>query len=288
MSPRIVLYQEETMKAIRSQAEITSDQRFEFGKNWQRFLTVLDDERIMEAERSLKDMLGIERLTGKTFIDVGCGSGLFSLAAVRLGAAQVRSLDYDPLSVACAQELKCRYFPDDVKWIVERGDVLDREYIHSLGQWDIVYSWGVLHHTGAMWEALANVSRLVKAQGLLFLSIYNDQGLKSRIWRSVKSLYNRSFLAKLTISGLFISYAALRGGIEDMLRRKNPITRYREYKKHRGMSVVHDWFDWLGGYPYEAASPKAVCDFYRSDGFSLERLKTTTSLGCNEFVFKKM
>src|SRR5215203_6429280 len=92
--------------------DIAAGQRFEFGKNWQRFLSVLDDERIVEAERSLTEMLGGKTLTGKTFLDVGCGSGLFSLAAMRLGAERVHSFDYDPRSVACTQELKRRYFPN--------------------------------------------------------------------------------------------------------------------------------------------------------------------------------
>jgi len=148
----------------------TSDARFQFGKNWQRFLSILDEERISEAERSLKEMLEIDNLHGKTFVDIGSGSGLFSLAARRLGA-KVHSFDYDPVSVACTKELKRRYFNDDSKWSIEQGDVLDKAYIESLGQFDIVYAWGVLHHTGAMWQALENIIPLVGKGGRLFISI---------------------------------------------------------------------------------------------------------------------
>lgn len=270
------------------QQEVVAGQRFEFGKNWQDFLAVLDDERISEAERSLKTMLGVETLAGKTFLDVGNGSGLFSLAALRLGAQRVHSFDYDPQSVFCAQELKRRYFPHDERWTIERGSALDAAYLGSLGQWDIVYSWGVLHHTGAMWTALENVVPLVRTGGTLFISIYNDQGKISRLWTVVKIFYNRGALWRRTVTAVFIPYFIFRGLVADMLHRTNPLRAYRQYKKSRGMSRVHDWFDWLGGYPFEVAKPEEIFAFYQERGFALRRLKTCAGgLGCNEFVLQK-
>lgn len=269
--------------------EVRSGQRFEFGKNWQRFLSVLDDERIAEAERSLREMLGVETLKGQSFLDAGSGSGLFSLAAMRLGANPVHSFDYDPQSVACTQELKRRYFPDATAWTIEQGDVLDTQYLQGLGTWDIVYSWGVLHHTGDMWRALKNVAALVKPGGRLFISIYNDQGGQSRRWRTVKRIYNASTIGRWAVLSTFVPYFAARGAAVDVLRRKNPIRGFQDYKKSRGMSRVHDWLDWLGGYPFEVAKPEAVFAHYRELGFALERLKTCAGgLGCNEYVLRKL
>jgi SAM-dependent methyltransferase len=267
----------------------TEGMRFPFGRNWASFLGVLTEARIEEAERSLRKMLGSERIAGAAFLDAGSGSGLFSLAAMRLGARQVHSFDFDPESVECARELRRRYFPDAQNWTVEQGSVLDPDYMNRLGQWDIVYSWGVLHHTGRMWEGLAWVTSRVRQRGHLFISIYNDQGPTSTAWRLVKRLYNTGPVGSVGVLSVFVPYFVLRGFAVDLIRRRSPIARYREYRTSRGMSLIHDWKDWLGGYPFEVARPEEVFEFCRRRGFSLEKLTTCGGrLGCNEFVFHRL
>jgi len=270
--------------------EVASGERFEFGQNWARFLLTLNDDKIEEAIKSLKINLEAESLAGRSFLDIGSGSGLFSLAARRLGA-RVHSVDYDPHSVACTAELKQRYFPDDASWIVETGSALDREYLCSLGQFDVVYSWGVLHHTGDMWTALANAALPVATGGKLFIAIYNDQGTASRRWIKVKKLYNRlpngtKFLV------VWPSFWVLnwRSMVKDFFRGE-PFKTIRDYdkrKNERGMSFWHNLVDWVGGYPFEVATPGQIFDFFRERGFLLTKLRTCGgSLGCNEFVFEK-
>src|SRR6476620_5141731 len=132
--------------------EILSGQRFEFGEHWSSFLRLVDEERVHAAEVSLAEMLGRDDLSGQRFLDIGCGSGLFSLAARRLGA-RVHSFDYDRQSVACTVHLRERFFAHDAGWTVQQGSALDADYLASLGQFEVVYSWGVLHHTGNMQRA---------------------------------------------------------------------------------------------------------------------------------------
>jgi 2-polyprenyl-6-hydroxyphenyl methylase/3-demethylubiquinone-9 3-methyltransferase len=264
----------------------TVEVRFPFGRNWQRFLEVVGEEHIAAARGSLERMTG--PLAGLTFLDIGSGSGLSSLSAVRLGASRVHSFDFDPHSVACTAEMKRRFAPQATHWTVEQGSALDTGYLRTLGQWDVVYSWGVLHHSGQMWRALENVVELTKPGGTLYVTIYNDQGGVSRRWGAVKRIYNSGAIGKVLMSACFIPFFVARGLAQDLAHGLNPFARYRNYKRDRGMSLVYDWFDWLGGYPFEVARPEEIFNFYRDRGFELRQLITKgAGSGCNEFVFAR-
>ena len=202
--------------------------------------------------------------------------------------ASIYPFDYDPQSVGCTKTLKDRYFAGDEKWTVTHGDVLNADFLKSLGCFDMVYSWGVLHHTGSMWQALENVASLVGAHGKLFISIYNDQGAASHRWRALKKCYNNSSkpVRLLMILGVGAYWESLSAAFRLVqLRNPLPFKKWREKRRQR-VSVWYDLVDWVGGYPFEVAKPEEVLHFYRKKGFCLLRLKTCGGgIGCNEYVF---
>ena len=274
---------------LQHKSEVQKGERFEFGKNWSAFLSVLDDKRIAKAEQSLRDMLEVDSLEGKTFIDIGSGSGLFSLAARRLGA-KVTSFDFDTNSVACTTELRRRYFENDPDWRIEQGSVLDEEYVRSLGKFDVVYSWGVLHHTGKMWDALNNASLCVGPGGKLFIAIYNDTGSQAERWRWIKSTYCKLPKILKTPFAAFVSVPSeTRLFLGFLLKGKllGYFSHWSNYRNYRGMNRWHDIVDWVGGYPYEVAGPSALFEFYKTRGFRVVAMKCdNVGLGCNEMVFQ--
>lgn len=272
-------------------AEIARGERFQFGQNWSQFLTAIDEERIKEAEKSLRDMLEVDSLAGKRFLDIGSGSGLFSLAARRLGA-QVHSFDFDPKSVFCTRELKKTYFQNDESWKIEEASVLDEKFMKSLGQFDVVYSWGVLHHTGQMWSAIENAQARVAPGGKFFIALYNDTGSQSARWYWIKKTYNglpgvlrTPFAVLVTIPG---ELKLLCSSVLTLNPRRYTDS-WTNYSRNRGMTKWRDIVDWVGGYPYEVSKPDDVFDFCRARGFRLTKLKCgNVGLGCNEFVFEKI
>jgi 2-polyprenyl-6-hydroxyphenyl methylase/3-demethylubiquinone-9 3-methyltransferase len=269
-------------------AEVRAGERFEFGENWRRFLGVLDESRVRAAEDSLSRMLRERQLAGRRFLDIGCGSGLFSLAARRLGAT-VHSFDFDPASVACALALRQRYGFEDAAWTIERGSVLDADYLRSLGRFDVVYSWGVLHHTGHMWEAMENACAAVAPRGQLFIAIYNDLGSRTARWRAIKRAYNKlPRLLRPPFAAMVIAPNELKAAAHATLSgRPGSYLRSWTTANDRGMSRWRDIVDWVGGYPYEVAHPEEIFEFCQARGFRLTALKCGgVGLGCNEFVFE--
>jgi len=265
---------------------------FAFGKNWQEFLKGFDEDRLRVAEQSLLDFMKLESLEGKSFIDIGCGSGLFSYAAFRLGAQRVVSFDLDPLCVQCCTVLR-EHADSPSNWDIRQGSILDDAFVSSMGSFDIVYSWGVLHHTGRMWDAIAQCARLVRPGGYFYIALYNKilrrddkPAWVHTFWTAVKKLHN----AHPMIGAYVLELPALAAylGIV-MLRGENPVTHVRNYKSHRGMSWRTDATDWLGGYPYEYATVEEVFTFVRSrhPDFNLTNIKITSGRGLNWFLFER-
>jgi 2-polyprenyl-3-methyl-5-hydroxy-6-metoxy-1,4-benzoquinol methylase len=260
---------------------------FEFGRNWQRFLELFSEQRVQTAVDSIRDFTGLPDLNGKSFVDVGCGSGLFSLAAHRLGAGRLVSFDVDEFSVRCCRHLH-EQAGEPPSWTVRPGSILDEQLVAELGTFDVVYSWGVLHHTGRMWDAIRHAGGLVNRGGHFYITIYNyRRGPRgSRTWLRIKRQYNRmppagrTLMEYVYIANYFLS---------KLLRFKNPMTRIRDYQEKRGMNWRTDVTDWVGGYPYEFATVQEIFDFVRKTypEFLLEGLKSTRGLGTNWFLFRR-
>ncbi len=263
------------------------EKKFEFGQNWRQFLSTVTPQRVQIAKDSILSFFNLPNLEGKTFIDVGCGSGLFSRCAYELGASRVVSLDIDDDSVACCQSLH-EQAGSPSRWDVLKLSVLDREALLNLGKFDIVYSFGVLHHTGHMWEAIQSASQLVAPGGYFYLTIYNKKkGYRgSRYWERWKRFYVSS---PKPIQKLLQYWNILYFAQSKLVRGKNIRRILREYEQKRGMSWKHDMIDWIGGYPYEYATLGELYDFIRKTQptFHLVNMKPTQDLGTNWVLFRE-
>jgi 2-polyprenyl-3-methyl-5-hydroxy-6-metoxy-1,4-benzoquinol methylase len=248
---------------------------FTFGENWEAFAAGLSEDAVRRAEESLVALLGRDAISGRDVLDVGCGSGLFAASAARLGGRRVVALDIDPKCVLTSRAVAEKLGVSG-KVTVAQASALEGEALHRLGEFDLVYAWGSLHHTGAMWQAIGNVLETVAPRGTLALAIYN-KSITSRAWRGVKRAYNAS--PRLLRYPMLAGYLAV----------KAPYCLLRGWKlwdRERGMNILVDAVDWLGGYPYEYATPREVVEFVEKAGFSTLRVIPTRGLsGCNEFVF---
>jgi len=264
------------------------DHRFRFGANWLDFSRTVGADQLSESAKSLRRLLGRDDLAGQSFVDIGSGSGLFSLAARSLGA-RVHSFDFDEESVLCTTRLRERYFADDNGWKVEHGSILDREYVRNLGTFDVVYAWGVLHHTGAMRDALHGAAQLVAPGGVLAFALYH-RTLMCPFWWWEKRWYSgASADAQRRARALYVA----------LLRTAFFVTG-RDFRSHvatyhsvRGMDFMHDVHDWMGGYPYESISAPEVDALMRPLGFTCVRATGTPlrtgifGSGCDEYLYRR-
>ncbi len=264
------------------------DDAYSFGKNWKRYIADhMNPERVRIARDSVREFVGDE-VRGKVFLDIGSGSGLFSLAAHELGAGRVISMDVDADSVAATRELRERAGAPD-NWDVLEGSILDPEVVSELPEADIVYSWGVLHHTGDMDLAIRNAATLVKPGGLFAIAIYNrvtGRFLDSRRWWKIKKRYNHSpWIVKKAME----VWIRLLWVAQQLKKRRSPFTAAREYKE-RGMAATTDLLDWVGGFPYEYATVEEIVDFCARE-CGMEAVKTVQlpprDIGLNRFLFRR-
>lgn len=254
--------------------------RFSFGRNWADYSReALDDEARQRAREHLRAWLARLDPPPRSLLDVGCGSGLFLVAAADLGLERIVGFDYDPKCVEVARENCARLLGDDHPVEVRPGDALDAAFLESLGTFDLVYAWGSLHHTGDMWSALRRVARCVAPGGALMVALYNHTW-SSPLWTGIKWLYNQ--LPGPLRPALVAALTGPAAIAKALYTRQNP------FRQRRGMSFWHNMVDWVGGYPYEYARPQAVIRFFREHGFELLHLEPApTPIACNEFLFRR-
>ena len=258
--------------------------RYDFGRNWKEFARELTPEAIKQAERGVAKL--VDDLRGKSFLDIGSGSGLHSLAAINLGATRVVAFDYDPDSVETTRSVLMR-FADGANWQVSCNDILAFDD-QPLEQFDIVYSWGVLHHTGDMWRAIANAMQFVAPNGLCAIALYRQTPFCGA-WHAEKKLYAGCRAVRPLIRYPF-AVALL---FVHLLKGGNPVRYVRTYITRRGMAFMKDIDDWLGGYPYQSVDPAALVEYFESCGFMLDRAFSTErhiglfGAGCAEWTFRR-
>jgi len=265
---------------------------FAFGQNWSDYAEKIQDDQIIEAKNALQRLLGNEALVGKRFLDIGCGSGVHSLAALQLGAAEVVAVDLDPESVNTTERVLRRSAPAGASYRVIQRSVFNLN-IADLGSFDVTYSWGVLHHTGKLYEALARAAAMTAPSGLFVFALYRKTWL-CRFWTIEKRWYaaasaKRQEYARRTYIRLFRIGLVLTG--------RRFATYKEEYRSNRGMDFCHDVHDWMGGYPYESISSREVDDLMTSTGFHARRLFLSGmrkifgrnvglfGSGCDEYVY---
>lgn len=252
---------------------------FDFGLNWEQFSERrLEPESLLIAIRSLQTLLERDNLHGLSVLDIGCGSGLFAIAAHELGAAKVVGIDIDPRCIVVSEQ-NLKRLSTNASVAFRRASVLDQRDLALLGMFDLVYAWGSLHHTGAMWEAIGNAAKQISPQGTLVLAIYNKH-TTSPLWKRIKWLYNH--VPNLCQRIMTIFFAGLIYVAKFLATGRNPL------RKERGMDFWHDVIDWVGGYPYEYATSSEVESFMKARGFALRRhVPAQVPTGCNEFVFER-
>ena len=275
-----------------------SEGKFSFGINWTDFAKNKVDENIVSTHVNdalghllrMPGFLSAKPLEGKRVIDIGCGSGLSSLSFYENGCRDITSFDVNEDSIKATNIIKERFCNDEsnLKWSIKEGSILDENLVSDLRsqeKYDLVYSWGVLHHTGDMRKAIDNTLSLCQSGSILWMALYIkvDQPDGEEIYQNdlkLKIKFNEA--SEETKKEMIVSRLKKVFG-------NNPATWTRPYD-NRGMTPINDVTDWLGGYPYEVARAKDIKRLLEANGFSeIEVLNENRASGTNViYIYQKI
>lgn len=257
-----------------------AETHFDFGKNWKDYSEeALADSSLQASTESLKALFQKDSFSEMSFLDVGCGSGVFSIAAKKLGAPKVVGFDISRNSIEAARNNSLRFLESSQEISFIQGSILDPDFVTKLGTFDAVYAWGSLHHTGDLWRAVKATAHTVKPGGELVLAIYRTHWT-SPFWLSIKKIYNWAprIIQRLMVACFYVL----------ILIAKTICTGKNPYRMGRGMSFYHDVVDWIGGYPYQYATKDEVVSYLREQGFKLTHfIVADLPTGNHQYLFKK-
>lgn len=250
------------------------------------FSGLIDHETIRLAEERMASFLGTRDFSARTFLDIGCGSGLHSLVALRFGTKEVTAIDVDPDSVSTTRALL------EESWQVPNYSVRELSVFDldkaDIGEFDIVYSWGVLHHTGDMSRAIVTSAKHVRPEGLFAVALYGKTRYCT-LWKHIKRWYvNASAPSQARAERIYVRLF----GWYLLLRGKSLSAHIANYNRKRGMDFYHDVRDWIGGYPYESITPAELTRLLTPLGFELvkqnvHRRSGLFGSGNDEYLFLK-